>query len=38
VLETWRNWVLAHARSILLIALLVIGAALIARGAYDLVA
>jgi Sap-like sulfolipid-1-addressing protein len=38
VLETWRNWVLAHARSILLIALVVIGAALIARGAYDLVA
>ncbi|HET7759592.1 MAG TPA: GAP family protein [Gaiellaceae bacterium] len=38
VLETWRNWVLAHSRSILLVALLVIGAALIAKGVYDLVA
>ena len=38
VLETWRNWVLAHSRSILMVALVVVGAALIAKGAYDLVA
>lgn len=38
VLEKWRNWVLAHSRSILLVALMVIGAALIAKGAYDLAA
>ena len=38
VLTTWREWMLAHSRSIVLIALMVIGAALIARGAYDLVA
>jgi hypothetical protein len=36
VLATWRDWVLAHSRSILLIALVLIGAALIAKGAYDL--
>lgn len=38
VLATWRNWFIAHSRSILLVALLVIGAALIAKGAYDLAA
>jgi threonine/homoserine/homoserine lactone efflux protein len=38
VLTGWRDWVLANSRSILLVALLVIGAALIAKGAYDLVA
>jgi hypothetical protein len=38
VLTNWRDWVLAHSRSILLIALVVIGVALIAKGAYDLVA
>lgn len=38
VLEAWRNWVLTHSRSITLIALVVIGAALIAKGAYDLAA
>jgi hypothetical protein len=38
VLTEWRNWVLAHSRSILLVALVVIGAALIAKGAYDLAA
>ena len=37
-LASWRSWVLAHSRGIMLIALLVIGAALIARGAYDLAA
>ena len=38
VLAASRDWVLAHARSIALIALMVIGAILIARGVYDLVA
>jgi hypothetical protein len=38
VLAGWRDWVLAHSRSILLVALAVIGAALIAKGVYDLVA
>lgn len=38
VLATWKSWVLAHSRSILLIALAVIGAALVAKGAYDLAA
>jgi Sap-like sulfolipid-1-addressing protein len=38
VLETWRSWVSAHARTIALIALVLIGTALIARGAYDLAA
>ena len=38
VLTNLRDWVLAHSRSILLIALVVIGVALIAKGAYDLVA
>jgi hypothetical protein len=38
VLATWRDWMLAHSRSILLVALVVIGAALIAKGAYDLAA
>jgi len=38
VLERWRTWVLAHSRWILLVALTVIGALLIARGAYDLAA
>ena len=38
VLASWRNWFLAHSRSILLVALLLIGAALIAKGVYDLAA
>ena len=38
VLASWRDWFLAHSRWILLIGLLVIGAALIAKGAYDLAA
>jgi Sap-like sulfolipid-1-addressing protein len=38
VLESWRSWVLAHSRSILMVALVAVGAALIARGAYDLTA
>jgi hypothetical protein len=38
VLTTWREWVLARSRSIGLSALMLIGALLIARGAYDLVA
>lgn len=38
VLATSRNWVLAHSRSIALIALMVIGGALMAKGGYDLVA
>ena len=38
VLATWRNWFIEHSRSILLIALVVIAAALIAKGAYDLAA
>ena len=38
VLATWRAWLLAHSRSIALIALMLIGAFLIARGAYDLAA
>jgi hypothetical protein len=36
VLASWRAWLLANSRSIALIALMVIGAFLIARGAYDL--
>lgn len=38
VLMTWRDWVLAHSRSIALIALILVGAAVAARGAYDLAA
>ncbi len=38
VLTTWRDWMLAHSRSIALIALIVIGIALVARGIHDLVA
>jgi hypothetical protein len=38
VLESWKAWMLENARSIALIALMVIGALLIARGVYDLVA
>lgn len=38
VLITWRDWMLAHSRSIALIALMVIGVALTARGVHDLVA
>lgn len=38
VLATWRSWLLAHSRSIMLIAVMVIGVALIARGTYDLAA
>jgi threonine/homoserine/homoserine lactone efflux protein len=36
VLASWRAWLLANSRSIALIALMVIGALLIARGVYDL--
>jgi hypothetical protein len=36
VLATWKDWLLAHSRSIALIALMVIGAFLIVRGAVDL--
>ena len=38
VLTSWRDWVLGHSRAIVLIALMLIGAALFAKGAYDLVA
>jgi Sap, sulfolipid-1-addressing protein len=38
VLARWKAWMLANTRSIALIALMVIGAFLIARGAYDLAA
>ena len=38
VLASWKAWMLAHSRSIALIGLMVIGALLIARGAYDLAA
>lgn len=38
VLASWRAWLLANSRSIALIALMAIGAFLIARGSYDLVA
>ena len=38
VLASWRSWLLANSRSIALIALMVIGAFLIARGAFDLAA
>jgi threonine/homoserine/homoserine lactone efflux protein len=38
VLASWKGWLLANSRSIVLIALMVIGALLIARGAYDLAA
>jgi threonine/homoserine/homoserine lactone efflux protein len=38
VLASWKGWLLANSRSIALIALMVIGALLIARGAYDLAA
>jgi threonine/homoserine/homoserine lactone efflux protein len=36
VLASWKAWLLAHSRSIALIALMVVGALLIARAAYDL--
>jgi len=36
VLASWKAWMLANSRSIALIALMVIGALLIARGVYDL--
>jgi threonine/homoserine/homoserine lactone efflux protein len=36
VLASWRTWLTANSRSIALIALMVIGALLIVRGAYDL--
>src|SRR5262245_54495759 len=36
VLESWKAWMLENARAIALIALMVIGAFLIARGVYDL--
>jgi hypothetical protein len=38
VLSTWKEWLLGNSRSIALIALMVIGGLLIARGAYDLIA
>jgi hypothetical protein len=37
-LTAWRNWLLAHARWIVLIAVVLVGAALIVRGGYDLTA
>ena len=38
VLSTWKQWLLGNSRSIALIALMVIGALLLVRGAYDLAA
>jgi hypothetical protein len=38
VLASWRAWLLANSRSIALIALMVVGALLIARGVHDLAA
>jgi hypothetical protein len=38
VLASWRTWLLANSRSVALIALMVIGALLVVRGAYDLAA
>jgi Sap, sulfolipid-1-addressing protein len=38
VLASWRAWLVANSRSIALIALMVIGAILVLRGAYDLAA
>ena len=38
VLASWRSWLVANSRLIALIALMVVGAILIARGAYDLAA
>jgi len=38
VLASWRAWLVGNSRSIALIALMVIGALLVARGAYDLAA
>lgn len=38
VLSTWKEWLLGNSRSIALIALMVIGGLLIARGASDLIA
>jgi Sap-like sulfolipid-1-addressing protein len=38
VLASWRAWLLANSRSVALIALMVIGALLVVRGAYDLAA
>jgi Sap, sulfolipid-1-addressing protein len=38
VLASWRAWLVGNSRAIALIALMVIGALLIARGAYDLAA
>lgn len=37
ILASWKAWLLANSRSIALIALMVIGALLIARAAYDLI-
>lgn len=37
-LTTWRDWMLAHSRAIALIALMVIGLALMVRGIHDQVA
>lgn len=36
VLVSWRTWLLANSRSIVLIALMLIGAVLVVRGGYDL--
>jgi threonine/homoserine/homoserine lactone efflux protein len=38
VLASWRSWMLSHSRPIMLIALMLIGAAVAAKGAYDLIA
>jgi hypothetical protein len=38
VLATWRRWLLGNSRTIGLVALVVIGALLIAKGAHDLIA
>jgi Sap, sulfolipid-1-addressing protein len=38
VLASWRTWLVGNSRSIALIALMAIGALLVARGAYDLAA
>ena len=38
VLASWRTWLVGNSRSIALIALMVIGVLLVARGAYDLAA
>ena len=38
LLAEWRRWLLGNSRAIVLVALIVIGVALIVRGAHDLVA